>query len=59
MGLVLKIYPSRLQKEIIKRNSDAARWYYNEFVALSNKRFLINREIFNNQFKNNHLIIKI
>lgn len=57
MGLVLKIYPSRLQKEIIKRNSDAARWYYNEFVALGNKRFLMNREIFNNQFKNNHLII--
>lgn len=33
-GLVLRIYPSNRQKNIIKVNDNAARFIYNEMVAV-------------------------
>ena len=34
-GLKVRIYPSNRQKEMIRRNSDAARFVYNEMVAVN------------------------
>lgn len=34
-GLKMRIYPSAKQKNIIRRNSDVARFVYNEFVAIN------------------------
>jgi putative transposase len=34
-GLKVRIYPSDRQKEIIQRNADAARFVYNELVAVN------------------------
>ncbi|SDM95047.1 putative transposase, partial [Limosilactobacillus mucosae] len=33
-GLKVRIYPSDYQKQIIKVNSDASRFVYNEMVAI-------------------------
>jgi putative transposase len=33
-GLKIRIYPSDYQKQIIKVNSDASRFVYNEMVAI-------------------------
>ncbi|WP_203623087.1 helix-turn-helix domain-containing protein, partial [Limosilactobacillus fermentum] len=34
-GLKVRIYPSDKQKQIIKLNSDASRFIYNEMVAIN------------------------
>ena len=34
-GLKVRIYPSQQQKEMIRRNADAARCVYNEHVAVN------------------------
>ena len=36
-GLKVRIYPSDHQKQIIKVNSDASRFVYNEMVAKDNE----------------------
>lgn len=37
-GLKVRIYPSDKQKQIIKLNSDASRFIYNEMVAIIEKQ---------------------
>ena len=42
-GLKVRIYPSDLQKQIIKVNSDASRFVYNEMVAIGKELWQLNR----------------
>lgn len=41
VGAKVRIYPSRAQKLLIKRNSDASRFIYNELVAMHRELFLL------------------
>ncbi|WP_124977117.1 RNA-guided endonuclease InsQ/TnpB family protein [Ligilactobacillus salitolerans] len=42
-GLKVRCYPSSQQKAIIKRNSDASRFVYNELVAISRELYELKR----------------
>lgn len=42
-GLKVRIYPSDYQKQIIKVNSDASRFVYNEMVAIGKELWQLNR----------------
>ena len=42
-GLKIRIYPSDYQKQIIKVNSDASRFVYNEMVAIGKELWQLNR----------------
>ncbi|WP_317208145.1 helix-turn-helix domain-containing protein, partial [Parabacteroides merdae] len=42
-GLKVRIYPSDHQKQIIKVNSDASRFIYNEMVAIGKELWQLNR----------------
>jgi len=40
-GMKIKIYPSDQQKKVIKKNYDAARFIYNEMVAMNKQQYLL------------------
>ena len=42
-GLKVRIYPSDTQKQLIKRNSDASRFVYNEMVAINKELWQLRR----------------
>lgn len=42
-GLKVRIYPSDHQKQIIKVNSDASRFIYNEMVAIGKELWQLSR----------------
>lgn len=45
LGIKVVAYPSSAQKEIIRQNSDASRFFYNRLVALGNERWRKRREL--------------
>ncbi|WP_461214738.1 helix-turn-helix domain-containing protein, partial [Lacticaseibacillus sp. GG6-2] len=40
-GVRVRVYPSTEQKRLIKRNSDASRFIYNEMVAMNRELFAL------------------
>ena len=42
-GVKLRIFPSNEQKRLIKRNSDASRFIYNEMNGMNKELFLLHQ----------------
>ena len=45
-GIVLRIYPSDRQKEIIRRNGSASRFIYNRLVAVNQEIFMLRKSAY-------------